>query len=65
MDLKQEIFDIEFRLKKIFEKTNITRFDVNIANELFYKWKKLTEYKEKYEYPIIDDILDKEPICKN
>jgi hypothetical protein len=65
MNPEKEIRHIEFTLKKIFEQNKISRYDVNIANKLFYKWQKLTEYKEDDDYPILDDILDKEPICKN
>jgi hypothetical protein len=65
MDTEKEIRHIEFTLKKIFEQNKISRYDVNIANKLFYKWQRLTEYKENDEYPILNDILDKELICKN
>jgi hypothetical protein len=65
MDTEKEIRHIEFTLKKIFEQNKISRYDVNIANKLFYKWQRLTEYKEDDEYPILNDILDKELICKN
>ena len=61
MDTKKEIICIEFTIRKIFEKNKISRYDVNIANKLLYKWKKLTEYKENNEYPILDDIIDREP----
>jgi hypothetical protein len=65
MDTEKEIRHIEFTLKKIFEQNKISRYDVNIANKLFHKWQRLTEYKEDDEYPILNDILDKELICKN
>ena len=65
MDTEKELLHIEFTLKKIFEKNNISRYDVNIANKLFHKWQILSKYKEDCEYPILNDILDKELICKN
>jgi hypothetical protein len=61
MDKKKEICYIEFTIRKIFEKNKISRYDVAIANRLLYKWKKLTEHKERNEYPIADDIIDREP----
>lgn len=65
MDTEKELLHIEFTLKKIFEKNNISRYDVNLANKLFRKWQILSKYKENNEYPILNDILDKELICKN
>jgi hypothetical protein len=61
MTLKNEILTIEYTLKTIFRKDKITRIDVAIANNLFYKWKKLTEYVEDDKSPIMESILDEEP----
>jgi 3-deoxy-D-manno-octulosonic acid (KDO) 8-phosphate synthase len=65
MKPEKELLHIEFTLKKIFEKNNISRYDVNLANKLFRKWQILSKYKENNEYPILNDILDKQPICNN
>lgn len=66
MNPQKEIRYIEFTLKKIFEQDKISKYDIIIANKLFYKWKKLTEHKEEEEeHPLIDDILDEEPDWKN
>jgi hypothetical protein len=65
MNPERKIRIIEFTVKRIFEKDKINDRNIILANKLFDKWKKLTKYKEDYEYPILDDILDKEPICKN
>jgi hypothetical protein len=60
MNTKKEISAIEFTLREIFRKEHINRFDVVIANRLFEKWKKLTNYK-------VEDanIIDKEPNYNN
>jgi hypothetical protein len=65
MKPEKELLHIEFTLKKIFEKNNISRYDVNLANKLFRKWQILSKYKENNEYPILNDIIDKQPICNN
>ena len=64
MTLKNEILTIEYTLKNIFRKDRITKLDVNIANKLFNKWKKLTEHVENIKSPIMESILDKEPNYK-
>ena len=64
MNTKDEIRTIEYTLRNIFYKDKITRLDVNVANKLFEKWKKLTKYIEDDKYPIIESILEKEPNYK-
>jgi hypothetical protein len=59
MNLQKEIRYIEFTLKKIFEKNKISKYDVVIAKKLLSKWQKLTKYQEDCEYPILNDIIDK------
>lgn len=58
--IKNEILTIEYTLKNIFKKDRITRFDVNISNNFFEKWKKLTGHVEDTKSPIIESILDNE-----
>ena len=65
MNTKNEILTIEYTLKTIFRKDKITRIDVAIANNLFYKWKKLTEHVEDNKSPIMESILDEEPNYKS
>jgi hypothetical protein len=65
MELKREIIVIEFTLKKIFEKEEISDLDVIISNKLLNKWKKLTGHIENDEYPLLDFIIDDEPDWKN
>jgi hypothetical protein len=65
MNTERKIRIIEFTVKTIFEKDKINDRNIILANKLFDKWKKLTKHKEDCEHPIFDDILDKEPICKN
>ena len=43
MKPEKELLHIEFTLKKIFEKNNISRYDVNLANKLFRKWQILSK----------------------
>lgn len=61
---EKEIMIIEYTLKDIFQRDEIKRIDVAIANKLFEKWKTLTEYTECDEYPVLNCILDKEPNWK-
>ena len=65
MKPEKEIRYIENLLKKIFEQNEISKKHVDIANKLFHKWQILSKCKEDCEYPILNDILDKELICKN
>jgi len=70
MDTKKEIIYIEFTIRKIFKKNKITKYDVNIANKLFDKWKVLTGHISdktpvlKYTPDFIEPILDKQPNYK-
>lgn len=70
MNPEKEIRCIEFTIKKIFQQNKINRYDVNIANKLFDKWKVLTGYVSdktpvlKYTPDFIEPILDKEPNYK-
>ena len=59
--MEDEIKTIEYTLRNIFNKEKITKSDVNSANRLFKKWKKLTKYKEDNSF-IVDTVLDNEPI---
>ncbi len=59
--MADEIKTIEYTLKSIFKKDEITSDDVISANRLFKKWKKLTKYKEDTSF-IVESVLDNEPI---
>ena len=61
MKNKEEILIIESTLRNIFKKERITKDDVNSANQLFKKWKKLSKYKED-DSSVVETILEKEPI---
>jgi hypothetical protein len=52
--MENEIKTIEYTLRNIFIKDEITHEDVFSANKLFEKWKKLTGYEEQ-------SILEEEP----
>jgi hypothetical protein len=47
-----EIKTIEATIKFIFNKTNLTSNDVVIGTRLISKWKKLSGWIERKEYPI-------------
>jgi len=53
--MEEEIKTIEYTLRNIFQKDEITERDVINASILFQKWKSLTGYME-------ESILDEEPI---
>jgi hypothetical protein len=52
--MEEEIKTIEYTLRNIFQKDEITERDVINASILFQKWKRLTGYME-------ESILDEEP----
>tara|TARA_B110000503_G_C7027534_1_gene362538 strand:- start:613 stop:816 length:204 start_codon:yes stop_codon:yes gene_type:complete len=62
---KNEIMTIEYTLKSIFNKNKIRSVDVVMANKLFDKWKKLTNYVEDTKYPVIEYILEEQPNYKS
>lgn len=64
MNTKDKIRTIEYTIRNIFYKDRITKLDVNVANELFKKWKVLTQHVENTEPPIMKSILEKEPNYK-
>lgn len=54
--MEDEIKTIEYTLRSIFNKNEIRAIDVDVSNNLFEKWKKLTGYTEQN---ILDEsILD-------
>ncbi len=59
--MEDEIKTIEYTLRNIFNKDVITKGDVDSANRLFKKWKKLTGHKEDPSF-IVESVLDNEPI---
>ena len=59
--MKDEIKTIEYTIRNIFSKNKITKSDVDSANRLFRKWKKLIKHKEDASF-IVDSVLDNEPI---
>lgn len=61
MKTENEIRTIEYTLRSIFNKDVITKSDVDSADRLFKKWKKLTKHKEDTSF-IVDTVLDNEPI---
>jgi hypothetical protein len=61
MKTQDEIRTIEYTLRSIFNKDVITSDDVESANRLFKKWKKLTGHKEDSPF-IVESVLDNEPI---
>lgn len=56
-----EIKTIEYTLRDIFKRDFISKKDVENANRLFKKWKKLSKYKEDNS-SVVETILEKEPI---
>jgi hypothetical protein len=63
--MTEEIRTIEYTLRNIFEKDEITDEDVFNASVILKKWKILTNYKDDVEYPLSEPIIDEEPIYKN
>ncbi len=61
---RQEISNIEHRLRTVFNKDRITRLEVNECNALLERWKELTGYVPKVE-PVLYSIIDDEPNWKN
>lgn len=59
--MEDEIKTIEYTLRNIFNKEKITKYDVDSANRLFRKWKKLTKHKEDSSF-IVDSVLENEPV---
>jgi hypothetical protein len=47
-----ELVNLENCIRQIFNKTEITKSDVETSNVLIEKWKKLTHWVEKTENPI-------------
>lgn len=60
-NIEKEIRTIEYTLRDIFKRDFITKKDVENANRLFKKWKKLSKYKED-DSSVVETILEKEPI---
>lgn len=48
-----EIRTLEDSIKRIFYKKEITKDDVNLANKFIAKWKRLTNWIENEEFPIL------------
>jgi hypothetical protein len=59
--MEKEIKTIEYTLRDIFKRDFISKKDVENANRLFKKWKKLSKYKED-DSSVVETILEKEPI---
>lgn len=59
--MEKEIKTIEYTLRDIFKRDFISKKDVENANSLFKKWKKLSKYKED-DSSVVETILEKEPI---
>ena len=62
--MEDDVRTIEYTLRSIFKKDEVTSDDVSCANALFEKWKVLTNYLPDVK-PILkresDDILDDDP----
>lgn len=61
MTSEKEIQIIEYTLKSIFRKDEVTDVDVYAANKLFKKWKKLKKHVEETTSPVQESIIDDEP----
>lgn len=60
MNIKEEISNIEHRLRLVFDKDRITKLEVNECNLLLERWKELTNYVPKEE-PVVYSIIDEDP----
>jgi hypothetical protein len=65
--MEEEIKTIEYTLRNILNKDEVSDYDVTVSLELLEKWKQLTNYKEPKSNSLTDyvDCLDEEPKKKN
>ena len=65
LNREQHIKDIENKIKVIFQKDEIKRIEVKLANNLIDEWRFLTKWKEDNTHNIIENYILDEEITKN